>query len=70
MQRVREVVPQREIGLQELKLLAHLSGGFDSKVSNKSPLDVQLAVYGAMDLGVPLQHEEDAFRLVAVLTKA
>ena len=74
VQRVREVVPQRELGLQELRLLAAASGGYSSANEEGGGEGVgsalQLAVYGAMDLEVPLDDDEEAFRLVAVFTKA
>ena len=58
VQQLQEVVPLRQVGLQELLCLAALSRGFEP-----TP-----ALYGDLDLDLPLD-DDDAYRLVAIFTK-
>lgn len=53
---VEEVVPYRQFTVRELELMADMSG-----------FGVE-ALYGEMDLGVGMDHEE-AYRMVAVCRK-
>mmetsp|Transcript_13041 Transcript_13041/g.38849 ORF Transcript_13041/g.38849 Transcript_13041/m.38849 type:complete len:288 (+) Transcript_13041:1002-1865(+) len=55
---LEEVVPTREFTLQELLLLARLSGGFEPA-----------ATYGALDLDVAADDLELAYRLIVVLRR-
>merc|ERR1712166_102275 len=58
VQQLQEVVPLRQVGLQELLCLAALSRGFEP-----TP-----ALYGDLHLDCPLD-DDDAYRLVAIFTK-
>ena len=59
VQRVRQSLPQREFTPQELVAYAIASGVFEEPT-----------FYGALDLAVGVDDEEEAYRLVAVLRRS
>mmetsp|Transcript_63474 Transcript_63474/g.143174 ORF Transcript_63474/g.143174 Transcript_63474/m.143174 type:complete len:361 (-) Transcript_63474:203-1285(-) len=72
VQSIKEVVPQREFTVQEVLALVKLSGCFEV---GSDVIGLPLTLYGSLELSeatgqqVGVGEEEDAFRLVVVLTK-